>query len=543
MSVLLLLLLFVIWMSGGPDSAAAGRAVPLEGWGPWLFLFGYGVLIVALAVRDRRLVRRASRDDLFVDQLQRGGWGLVTAQLLIPLWLWIGLNYLGWSATVASMLGPVARWQLESPGLLLGVLPALLAWVGLWWAHYPVYRALRERHLLFELDAQLPIYAPPTLAEYVTSRLRMQLLFTAVPVLLIVAARDAGGLLLTRLHLLRSAAAADVVVSAGAALLVYITAPEVLRRVLATEPLPDEPLRQQLRAVADRDGVRCREVLLWRTHHSVGNAAVMGIVRRFRYVLLSDLLLESLPDEQVLAVFAHELGHVVHRHMIWYGVFLIGLSLAFVGLGDAVESVAHWLGLTQATIDQILPIASMLLFVLGFGFVSRRFERQADVHAARTMQALADVALLSSDAADPLVPAAIPDRTHVGPAGAAAFNSALRRISAVNHIPLGVQGTFAGSLRQRARYLIEWNLRLAGSWLHGTMLTRMNYINRISVDPALTATFDRQMRRLRLAIVLMLIACAAWAASSISRSAQANRADDQSTQASLPHTLVLQIAQ
>ena len=37
-----------------------------------------------------------------------------------------------------------------------------------------------------------------------------------------------------------------------------------------------------------------------------------------RYILLSDLLLERMDDEQIEAVFAHEVGHVVHRHMAWY---------------------------------------------------------------------------------------------------------------------------------------------------------------------------------------------------------------------------------
>src|SRR5205823_14715197 len=99
--------------------------------------------------------------------------------------------------------------------------------------------------------------------------------------------------------------------------------------------------RARLDAICNRAGVRCRDVLLWRTHHSVGNAAVMGLLPRFRYVLLSDLLVESLPDEQISAVFAHEVGHIRHRHMVWYVLFFIGLSFGFVGLEDAARLTSH----------------------------------------------------------------------------------------------------------------------------------------------------------------------------------------------------------
>ena len=69
--------------------------------------------------------------------------------------------------------------------------------------------------------------------------------------------------------------------------------------------------------------MRYRDILVWRTHSNMGNAAVMGILPHMRYVLLSDLLLETMTDEQIEAVFAHEMGHVVHRHMAWFVLFFV----------------------------------------------------------------------------------------------------------------------------------------------------------------------------------------------------------------------------
>ena len=154
--------------------------------------------------------------------------------------------------------------------------------------------------------------------------------------------------------------------------------------MLHTESLPDSPLRRRLDALCQRSGVRYHDVLLWKTDHNMGNAAVMGFIPRFRYILLSDLLLERMPDEEIEAVFAHEMGHIVHRHMAWYVVFVVVLTLLNVGPG-------RWLaeGLTRlgASGQQLVVfLAWITKFLILFGFISRRFERQADVYAARTIQ-------------------------------------------------------------------------------------------------------------------------------------------------------------
>lgn len=501
MSVILLLLLFVIWLSS-PDSA--GRESLVHG-GPALFVCGYALMVLLLGLRSRWLVRRLAAEQTFRG-LVRFSRRMPFAQMFIPAWFVVGLLALGWGRAVYVMLGPLARWPVEFFGLFLGVLPGLLAWIGLWWASYPVDRALREQNLLNQLDGDLPIYAPPSFSDYFFSKLRMQVLFTAVPVFMIVALRDFGGWGLLKLGLIGPTEAGDAIVSASAALIVFIISPEVLRRVLATESLPDTELRQRLWAVVDRDGVRCRDVLLWRTHHTVGNAAVMGLVRWFRYVLLSDLLLETLADEQVLAVFAHEVGHVVHRHMIWFGVSLITLALAIRAASDVSGLAAQRLGFSSSILDQVLPVLLVVIFLIGFGFLSQRFERQADVHAARTMQAM-------NDADDG-------DCTWVGPAGAAAFNSALLRVSDVNNIPPEIRGRFAGSLRQRIGFVFEWIGSLAGSWLHGTMGSRMRFINNLSSDPKLTDRFDRQMVWLRIGLVTLLLTCGGWTIFRLARESQ-----------------------
>ena len=149
--------------------------------------------------------------------------------------------------------------------------------------------------------------------------------------------------------------------------------------------MPDGPLRQRLEAVCRRHNIRYRNVLLWRTDHNMGNAAVMGLIPQVRYILMSDLLLETMTDEQIEAVFAHEVGHIIHRHMLWFAVFFGTMMFALVGLSQPLDSLTQRFASPQAIWPSaVATLAAALGCLTVFLFLSRKFERQADVFAART---------------------------------------------------------------------------------------------------------------------------------------------------------------
>jgi STE24 endopeptidase len=362
----------------------------------------------------------------------------------------------------------------------------------LWWSRFPADRALREQSLLTYLENDLPVHSAPKFWDYFRSNVRLQVLFTLVPVALILGVRDMATFALWKVHPTAGATATiDAIVSLGSAMLVLLLAPEILRRVLHTQPLPPSPLRDRLEALCKRSKLRYREILLWHTENNMGNAAVMGLIPRVRYILLSDLLLESMRDEQIEAVFAHEVGHIVHRHMGWYVVFFVILMLAGVG---ASTTFGHHLDFVQLPSwlppELIVTAISVGAFLLTFGFLSRRFERQADVYAARTIQMagqqnLAQVVEARFEAARPI---AYESRTHVGPYGATVFASALHRVAVINNIPVA-----------------------ARSWCHGSIAKRMKYLEDLSADPSHTTRFDRFMGKLYVALVLALVVCGAWA--------------------------------
>ena len=316
------------------------------------------------------------------------------------------------------------------------------------------------------------------------------------------------------------------------AIAIFVLAPEFLRRIIPTQPLPpDWPLRARMDALCRRAGLRYRDILLWRTNSSMGNAMVMGLFPQVRYIFLSDLLLETMRDEEIEAVFAHEIGHIVHRHMWWYVVVMALLMLISAGplalLIDQIPGLQISSGLSRARElelisrqEQVLTVLGLGFFGLCFGFLSRRFERQADVYAARTMEATrgggpivishlnpdlgpaglfvaagAATATLESSviATTTTTPPApldyAPRVSHVGEYGAAIVGSALNRVAQINNIPVA-----------------------AHEWLHGSIQQRMRYLHELSADAGRTHRFDRTMRRLYWGLVISLVALAAWCA-------------------------------
>jgi STE24 endopeptidase len=186
-------------------------------------------------------------------------------------------------------------------------------------------------------------------------------------------------------------------------------------------------------------------------------------------------------DEQVEAVFAHEVGHIVHRHMAWYVVLIVilmlAMSLAEVTLQPHIPQL-----LAHLNFDVMSNVVGLGVFISVFGFLSRRFERQADVYAARTIEKNATPMITEPKALEN-------GSNHVGPHGAEVFSSALHRVAIVNNIPI------------RAR-----------NFTHGSIAARMSYLREIANDPQDTGRFDRFMLAIyaTMIVALALFGSAAW---------------------------------
>jgi STE24 endopeptidase len=510
-SRILLLIILILWL-------ARSARPPVRGFDPgdgaFTFLAGFALIVLCMGVWSRVLARHLSGENLHI-AIRRFTRAMYFARLLIPAWFAVGLFALGWASLVEWMLGRVAQWPVEVPGAILGTLPALLAWVGLWWAQYPADRALREQSMLVQLNEDLPIHRGPGLWGYVSSNLRLQVLFTLIPVLLILFLRDVACVVLWKTGVIEVDPADGTVMPQGAEIwvtvvalaLVFVFVPEVLRHVLKTEPLPPGALRNRLESLCRRSGLKYRQILLWHTDNNMGNAAVMGILPQVRYILLSDLLLETMTNEQIEAVFAHEIGHVVHRHMSWYAVFIAIMMAGLFGPEQWIEqklgSVGHSSNLRDM-LNLVAVVAGCGGFFFLFGCLSRWFERQADVYAARTMQrydslgaGYAPQLAGASGGAEP--------GSYVGRYGAELFASALHRVAVINNIPLEPQRVRGSGLLGRTGAVLDRVVELANNWFHGSISTRMRYLRDLSGDPNRTSDFDRRMSVLYAMLVLALI--------------------------------------
>lgn len=470
------LLFWVLWQ-GTKDEAAPPVLSP--GLGTSVYLGGLLGVVLLVAFQSAWAMRKTSLDRTTpVPRFHR--------TVFMARWF-----VLGWHATALWSLGygdfvskhaPSYGGAFKSLPAFSSILPVVTAWIGLLAAQFPLERGVREQNAMYAIEFGEPVRPVPTRVAYLTHAVRSQILFTLVPLLAIATTRDALSWALQALGV--KAMQAETVATLCAAVGVFVLAPEILRRVLPTRSMPPSPARDRLEAFAKHRNLGVRDILLWDTHHSMGNAAVMGVVPGIRYVLITDLLLETMPAEELEAVFAHEAGHVVHRHIAWYVVFWLAVTqtLDWFSVGSA-EWVMRQFSVGPGTAEGLISVVSIALLLIAFGSLSRQFERQADAFASRPEEGEA------------------PTRER-----AAVFASALRHVARINNLPMDARSMTAG--RPWVGRVVGWLVHHAATWLHGSIRSRIDHVARLADEPGNAGRFDRRMALIRLVLLCALIGAA-----------------------------------
>ena len=452
--------------------------------GPWaglaIYLGGLVALVSVVFYAARLTMRRTTYDrPAAVPQFHRALFFARWMILLLHVFALWGLSY---GSAVLRVVPDFDR-QLDALPAFASIIPVLLAWTGLICAQYPLDRAVREQNALWAVEMGEPVRLPPTLPAYLVHGMRSQVLFTLTPLVAIAFVRDGLAFLAEQTGWI-SPANVDLVVTVISVAVVFTLAPELLRRVLPTEPLAPSPVRDRLEELSRRLKLGVREILLWHTHHAMGNAAVMGVLPGVRYVLITDLLLETMTPDQLEAVFAHEAGHVKHRHIAWYISYWVLITTVIV---VASHFATVWpLALRYAdgeTIDTIVNVVLILAGFVTFGLLSRGFERQADLFAARQLTHPATAELPARD-------------------GTQIFNSALGMVARLNNLPLDHRSLTAG--RPLAGRIIGRIMHHAATWLHGSIRSRMNHLTKLANDTNEAQWFDRVMLTVRWALATAL---------------------------------------
>jgi len=171
----------------------------------------------------------------------------------------------------------------------------------------------------------------------------------------------------------------------GLALLAVLLLPRLLTWVWKTESLPPGGLRARLEALAQRAGLRFRDLMLWRTGGMMPNALVMGFGGGTRRVLFTDALVEMLGDAELEAVFGHEMGHAKRHHGLLLGAFALGALLGSeVLIGAIGPSIAESTGWDAEWLFPALVIVALVAWGRSFGSFSRGLEMEADLESLAT---------------------------------------------------------------------------------------------------------------------------------------------------------------
>ncbi|MCA1764744.1 MAG: M48 family metalloprotease [Desulfobulbaceae bacterium] len=181
--------------------------------------------------------------------------------------------------------------------------------------------------------------------------------------------------------------------------------PALLVRLFGCTAMPEGDLRSRIEKFSRRQGVRFGEICLWPiVEGKVLTAGVVGFVGRHRYLMITPALLQSLSEEELEAVVAHEIGHVKKHHLLLYILLFLGFALLIqlcvqpllVLLLSApwfYEFLYSYEGDPVALLAILtggpLLVAALVYFRYVFGFFMRNFERQADHYSFRVMGSVA----------------------------------------------------------------------------------------------------------------------------------------------------------
>ena len=182
-------------------------------------------------------------------------------------------------------------------------------------------------------------------------------------------------------------------------ILLVVFLPPLIKHWWGCSTLPDTDKKRSIVHFLRDTGFKYKEILRWPLLEGrTMTAGVMGLVPRFRYILVTDSLVDILSKGELNAVMAHEMGHIRYRHILFYILFLLGYMVISFGLFDILVYVMalqpRLLGLLSSQQElqagifySVLSVPVILSIVLYFryimGFFMRNFERQADLYSAR----------------------------------------------------------------------------------------------------------------------------------------------------------------
>ncbi len=174
----------------------------------------------------------------------------------------------------------------------------------------------------------------------------------------------------------------------GIAILMFIKSPFFIQHIWSARSLENGELRDRILSLARRNGIRFGDILVWNMGgRRIANAGMAGLLPSSRAIFVTDFLLSNFTIDEIETIIAHEFGHIKMGHIPAYIIFSF-TYLSFSGMifSLILPKINHIF--SNETVSALLSgVFTVLLFfiyfVVIFRFISRIFERQADVYAVK----------------------------------------------------------------------------------------------------------------------------------------------------------------
>jgi Zn-dependent protease with chaperone function len=289
---------------------------------------------------------------------------------------------------------------------LNGNLPILLSLGGislfffylslLWLAARKNYRVIFDRHysakefVISNIKFNLPIVLPWLIINFIADFLKI----LPFPLSRMLASSEWGESILFLLFFL----------------LLAVIFPVLIKNLWNCQTMPDSPARDHMEEFCRQQNFKYTDIMLWPLYEGkMLTAGVMGLSKRYRYLLITPALLKALTPYEIEAVLAHEIGHVKKYHLQLYLLLFMGFGL----VASLITSPLLYLLLNSNFFYNIINatridpeaalsfwgaapmfVIMLVYFRYVFGFFMRNFERQADV---QVFTALGDSETCSRD--------------------------------------------------------------------------------------------------------------------------------------------------
>ena len=159
------------------------------------------------------------------------------------------------------------------------------------------------------------------------------------------------------------------------------------------EPLAEGSLRDRINALFISNGYQVRSIYVMNASKRTtrANAFCTGIGKG-KKIALFDNLVNNYSEDEITAVFAHELGHDKHKDtaiMVLLQTVIYAVISALIGLTVASPAVSTDMGFADVNAAGMVLVLSMAalsplmtLLMIPFNMISRHMERRADTFAA-----------------------------------------------------------------------------------------------------------------------------------------------------------------